>query len=174
MIAKLIIRSETEKDFIDITIVNDLAFGQANEGLLVEKLRNTPDYIPGLSLVAIYDNKIVGHILFYPITINNENAKYTSLTLAPMSVLPEYQKKGIGSELVKQGLNRARDLGFSSVIVLGHAEYYPRFSFKPASFYGIKLPFDVPDNVFMAIELTEGTLRNVKGTVKYPPAFSEV
>jgi putative acetyltransferase len=170
----LIIRPETENDFMDITKVNNLAFDQANEGLLVEKLRNTPDYIPELSLIAIYDNKIVGHILFYPITISDGDKKYTSLALAPMSVLPDYQKKGIGSELVKQGLNKTRNLGFSSVIVLGHAEYYPKFGFKKASNYDIKPPFDVPDNVFFALELTDGSLKDVKGDVEYPQAFSEV
>ncbi len=171
---ELIIRPETEKDFTSITKVNDLAFGQSNEGRLIEKLRKTPEFVSDLSLVAVYNQQIVGHILFYPITINDGNTKYTSLALAPMSVLPEYQKKGIGSELVKQGSNKARDLGYGSVIVLGHAEYYPRFGFKLAGLYGIKPPFDVPDNVFMAIELTEGALKNVKGTVEYPQAFNEV
>ena len=124
------IRPETDKDYSKITQINDLAFGQKNEGLLVEKLRMTENFIPALSLVAEFENEIIGHILFHPITINSNENKYNSLSLAPMSVIPQYQNKGIGSKLVIKGLDSAKKLNYKSVIVLGHPEYYPKFGFK--------------------------------------------
>jgi len=154
--------------------MNNLAFKQENEGRLVENLRKNTDFIPGLSLVAEEDNELVGHILFFPIKIINDKLIHTSLALAPMSVHPSRQKKGIGSALVRQGLKAAKEKGFKSVIVVGHANYYPRFGFKPASGWNIKAPFDVPKDVFMAVELTENGLKNVAGTVKYPDEFNDV
>ncbi len=90
-----------------------------------------------------------------------------------MCVHPDYQRKGIGSKLVKEGLKRAREKGYRSVIVIGHPEYYPRFGFSKASKFDIKAPFDVPDNAFMALELVENALENVKGIVEYPKPFLE-
>lgn len=170
----LIIRSERKEDYSNIAKINDLAFGQKNEGRLVESLRNNPRFIPELSLVAERDNEVAGHILFFPIDITHEQSVFDSLALAPMSVHPSYQRKGIGSELVRQGLARCREAGFSSVIVLGHHEYYPRFGFRPAGAWNIRAPFDVPDEVFMAVELMDNGLRSVRGTVRYPEEFNEV
>jgi len=168
------IRPEMIDDYASITEVNDLAFGQKNEGQLILRLRGTKKFIPGLSLVAEIEGRLVGHILFYPIEIRSEGKVFPSLALAPMAVLPEYQKQGIGSRLVKEGLKKARKLGFKSVIVLGHAAYYPRFGFEPASRWGIRPPFEVPDDVFMALELVREGLKGVQGVVVYPPEFSEV
>jgi len=168
------IRQETDQDYRGITHVNNLGFGQKNEGELILKLRKTRKFIPELSLVAEVQSGIVGHILFYPIEIKSQGQVFPSLALAPMAVIPEYQKKGIGGELVKEGLKRARDLGFKSVIVLGHAAYYPRFGFEPASRWDIRPPFDVPDDVFMALELVRDGLKGAQGVVVYPPEFSEV
>jgi predicted N-acetyltransferase YhbS len=171
---KIIIRSEVEEDYEEITKVHDRAFNQTNEGKIVENLRKTPSYISELSLVAEYEKKIVGHIFFYPIKINTDKRKCDSLALAPMSVHPDYQNKGIGSKLVEKGLTTAKKLGFKSAIVLGHSKYYPRFGFKRASKWGICAPFDVPDDVFLAIELERNGLHNCSGTVDYPKEFSEV
>jgi predicted N-acetyltransferase YhbS len=162
------------EDYVSISEVNDLAFSQKNEGRLILALRKTQEFIPELSLVAEVGGKVVGHILFYPIKIKNNDASYDSLCLAPMAVLPEYQRQRIGSQLVKEDLKRARDLGFKSVIVLGHAAYYPRFGFEPASRWGIRPPFEVPDEVFMALELVKDGLKDIHGTVEYPPEFNEV
>jgi predicted N-acetyltransferase YhbS len=162
------------EDYVSISEVNDLAFSQKNEGRLILALRKTQEFIPELSLVAEVGGKVVGHILFYPIKIKNNDASYDSLCLAPMAVLSEYQRQRIGSQLVKEGLKRARDLGFKSVIVLGHAAYYPRFGFEPASRWGIRPPFEVPDEVFMALELVKDGLKDIHGTVEYPPEFNEV
>jgi predicted N-acetyltransferase YhbS len=165
------VRQETDKDYRGITDVNNLGFGQKNEGQLILKLRKTKKFIPELSLAAEIHNSIVGHILFYPIGIRNKDKVFPSLALAPMAVLPDFQKQGVGSQLIKEGLKRARKLGFKSVIVLGHAAYYPRFGFKPASRWGIRPPFDVPDDVFMALELVKDGLKDIQGTVEYPPEF---
>ena len=170
----IIVRQETENDYSEITKVNDLAFGQPGEGLLVESLRLNTDFIKDLSLVAEIDKKVIGHILFFPIKIEKGETTHDSLALAPMSVLPEFQKKGIGSKLVTEGLKIAKELSHESVIVLGHENYYPKFGFVPASKWGIKSPFEVPDEVFLALELKEDGLKNVSGIVKYPKEFDEV
>jgi predicted N-acetyltransferase YhbS len=170
----IIIRSEQTKDYKEITLLNDLAFNQPNEGKLVEKLREDKNFITELSIVAVYYNKVVGHILFFPIQINSGFQKHTTLALAPMSVLPEFQKKGIGKKLVRAGLIKSKELAFDSVIVLGHSGYYPKFGFFPASKFGIKAPFEVPDNVFFAIELKENSLAGKSGIVDYPKVYMEV
>lgn len=168
------IRQEKTGHFEGIKKVNDLAFGQENEGILVEKLRNNPDFKKQLSLVAELDGKVVGHILFFPIWIDNGLSKHQSLALAPMSVLPSHQNQGIGGHLIVEGLKVAKTNGFKSVIVLGHEAYYPKFGFLPASQREIKAPFDVPDNVFMTIELSINGLEGISGTVEYPREFDEV
>jgi len=150
---QIIIRPETEDDYSKIAKVNELAFGQKNECLLIEKLRNTSDFIPELSLVAEYNDDVIGHILFHPVKINDGGVRHTSLALAPMCVHPSYQRMGIGGKLIREGLKRAKDMGYSSVIVVGHPEYYPKFGFQKASEYDIKAPFDAPDNAFLALEL---------------------
>jgi predicted N-acetyltransferase YhbS len=166
------IRKEEVKDHKQIYEVNKLAFQQENESKLIEKIRKSENFIPELSIVAEIDNRIVGHILFSKIKIIGDS-DYESLALAPMAVIPEFQKRGIGSELIKKGIDKAKELGFDSIIVLGHKEYYPKFGFQRASKWNIKCPFEVPDDVFMAIELTEKAFEGKAGTVKYPDEFNE-
>ena len=168
------IRTEKPGDYKAITLVNDLAFGQKNEGILVEKLRKKPGFIPGLSLVAELEERIVGHILFFPIQIVNRGNTFPSLALAPMCVLPEYQKQGIGTRLANEGFAAAKSLGFNSVIVLGHENYYPRLGFEQARKWNIRAPFDIPTQYFFAMELVPGALNGVSGTVQYPDEFADV
>lgn len=171
----VILRPEIKSDFQGITKVNNLAFGQPNEGILVKKLRENPSFVSDLSIVASGpEDEVFGHILFFPVNIVSEKSTILSLALAPMSVLPAYQNKGIGTNLVLKGLSKAKELGYSSVIVLGHPEFYPRFGFKPASKWNINSPYNVPDEVFMALELIHGSLSDVSGTVQYPKEFEEV
>lgn len=165
------INSETDKDLPRITEIHDLAFGQKDEGLLVQRLRQTDAYNPKLSLVAKVDGTVIGHILFYPVVIESEIGLHQTLALAPMAVIPDYQNKGIGSRMVSDGLQAARSQGYGSVIVVGHPDYYPRFGFQPASKWGIKAPFEVPDDAFLALELIPNELENRHGIVKYPPEF---
>jgi len=168
------IRKEQKSDFVDITRINEKAFGQINEGKLVEKLRENSKFVQDLSLVAILENNVVGHILFFPVNVIHGNKIYQSISLAPMSVLPNLQNSGIGSKLIKAGLNKVVEFDFKSVIVLGHSKYYTKFGFAPASKWGILCPYEVPDEVFMALELVEGELDRIKGFVEYPPEFDEV
>ena len=169
------IRAERTRDFAIIRQLNQAAFGQDAEAKLIDLLRPGHAFIPELSLVALLDGVIVGHILFTRIRIRHEKGKtFDSLALAPMAVLPEHQRKGLGGRLVREGLARAAGLGHRSVIVLGHEAYYPRFGFQPASKWNIRPPFEVPDSVFMALELTPGALTNVQGTVQYPKEFELV
>ncbi|RMG27220.1 MAG: N-acetyltransferase [Bacteroidetes bacterium] len=166
------IRAESPADYDAIDRLNELAFGQPQEAALIRRLRLRTDFIPQLSLLAFLEEQAVGHILFSPIVIEHGQGRQPALALAPMAVHPAHQRRGIGSRLVRQGLERARALGHASVIVLGHAAYYPRFGFQPAARWGIEPPFDVPSEVFMALELRPGAL--LAGRVRYPPEFAEV
>lgn len=171
----LTIRQENKADYKKIYKLNLLAFEEKEEAVLVDLLRKKDEFIPQLSLVALFNNEIVGHILFTKIKIIDDNQnEYESLALAPMAVLPKYQKKGIGGKLINEGLKIASKLNFKSVIVLGHEHYYPKFGFVPTTKWNIKSPFEVPTNVFMGIELVKNSLENVSGTVKYPKEFEEV
>ena len=172
------IRQEIEKDYKISENIIEKAFKYAEysdhkEQFLVDRLRRSNAFIPELSLVAEIDGVIVGHIMFTKLLIKNDETEYESLALAPISVLPEYHNKGIGSKLIKEGVKIAKDLGFKSVIVLGHEKYYPRFGFQSAIKWGIKAPFDVPNESFMALELEDGGLDGVTGTVVYPKEFFE-
>ncbi|MGD6962335.1 GNAT family N-acetyltransferase [Fictibacillus phosphorivorans] len=149
------------------------AFSDKKEHILVHRIRQTEAFVPELSLVAENEKKaIVGHVLLSKVKIVNDKQVAKSLALAPVSVVPEYQNKGIGSQLIKEALTSAKNLGYQSVIVLGHQDFYPKFGFKKASTWRIKAPFDVPDEVFMALELTENSLAHVHGVVHYSEAFS--
>jgi predicted N-acetyltransferase YhbS len=149
-------------------------YSDKKEHLLVNKIRKSDAFIPELSLVAInQSDEVVGHILLSKITIVDHDKVADSLALAPVSVAPSFQKKGIGSQLIRAALQKAKELGYPSVIVLGHKDYYPKFGFKKASLWNIRSPFEVPDEVFMALELTEHSLRDVEGVVHYSEAFLE-
>ncbi len=165
------IRIEEKEDYNRITEVNNLAFNQTNEGILISNLRKTDKFIPGLSLVAELHKKIVGHILFYPLDIISGVKRSEILSLAPIAVLPEFQRKGIGKKLVIQGLKKSEALGFKAVVVLGHPEYYPKFGFNRASKWNIKPPIKVPDEAFMAIELVDGWLNDKAGLIEYPAEY---
>lgn len=171
----LIIRQEDTIYFKEIYEVNTRAFGQENEARLVERLRQSEVFVPELSIVAIVDKEVVGYILFSKIKIVDDSQQcFDSLALAPMPVRPQYQNKGIGRQLIKYGLAKAGTLGYGSAIVLGHEHYYPKFGFVPASCWHIKPPFEVSENVFMAIELVGNGLKEVSGIVIYPKTFDVV
>ncbi len=176
MTRQLIIRQEGPEDYANIFEVNQKAFGQDNEARLVDALRQNPTvFVPSLSRVAITEDLIVGHILFTKINIEDDSGQiHESLALAPMAVLPEWQRSGIGGQLILNGLEAAMILGFTSVIVLGHEHYYPRFGFVPAAQWNIRAPFDVPADVFMAIELVPDGFKHISGTVIYPKEFEGV
>jgi putative acetyltransferase len=163
------IRLELEGDIAAIREVNRAAFGRDLEADLVEALRERTR--PLISLVAVEAGVVVGHILFSPVTLSSDPA-LPAMGLAPMAVTPERQRQGIGSALVRAGLGECRRAGFAAVVVLGHADYYSRFGFVPASRFGVRSEYDVPDDVFMAVELPEGALGGKTGTVRHHPAFA--
>ncbi|GAA0722558.1 N-acetyltransferase [Clostridium malenominatum] len=170
------IRQETERDYKLSEYIIEKAFENAEysdrkEQFLVERLRKSNAFVPELSLVAEFDGEIVGHIMLTKLLIKNIDKEHESLALAPVSVLPQHQNKSIGSKLIIESIKIARELSFKSVIVLGHDKYYPRFGFKPADLWGIKAPFDVPKESFMALELESDSLTNVSGVVVYPKEF---
>lgn len=165
------IRQEQKDDYTAVYNVIKKAFETAensdgNEAELVEALRKSNSFIPELSLVAIENGKIVGHILFTKAYVG-ENIV---LALAPLSVHPQYQQKGIGLALIKEGHQIAEKMGFSYSVVLGHPSYYPKSGYMPASIYGIKSPFTVSDEHFMAIKLNDRA-KHIEGIIKYDKAF---
>ena len=165
------IRPETEKDKTAIQEINQSAFETFAEATLVDTLREQCD--PIISLIAEEDRKVVGHIMFSPVTLSG-SSDLKIMGLAPMAVLPKYQQKSIGSALVQAGLDECKKLGFGAVVVLGHTKYYPKFGFTPAARFGINCEYDVPEEAFMVLELEPTYLTGAKGKVKYHSAFSNV
>jgi putative acetyltransferase len=164
------IRAEQPDDRAAIRDVVSKAFGQTDEADLVDALRREAD--PFISLVATDGGTVVGHIAFSPITIITGDAPGGGMGLAPMAVVPELQNRGIGSRLVREGLEECRRRGADLVVVLGHADYYPRFGFTPGRPKGLTCEYPVPDEVFMVLELTAGALSGRSGLVQYHPAFA--
>lgn len=165
------IRQENKNDYEEVYNVIKTAFETAehsdgNEQDLVVALRDSNSFIPELSLVAVQNNKIVGYILFTKIEIGEDE----ELALAPLGILPEHQRQGIGKELIEEGHKIAEKLGYHYSIVLGSEKYYPKFGYIPASQYGIIAPFEVPNENFMAIKLND-TNKEITGVVKYAKEF---
>ncbi len=173
-VEEVMITVQTEKadDISAVRRVNELAFGRADEAALVDRLRLATQ--PQISLVAVENGQVVGHIFFSPVSIDSADSAFGAMGLAPMAVLPERQNQGIGSLLVREGLEECRRLGCDAVVVLGHPDYYPRFGFVPASQKNLNCEYPVPDEAFMIIELKPDVLSGQHGLVKYHPEFNEV
>ncbi|CAI9412272.1 GNAT family N-acetyltransferase [Nocardioides sp. T2.26MG-1] len=161
-------RAETINDITAIHAVVAAAFPTEFEADLVDALRADPEaWIDGLSVVAeSEDGQIVGHALLTRCQVDGAPA----LALAPCSVRPDHQRSGAGSAAIRHGLAAARDLGENLVLVLGHPAYYPRFGFTPASGFGVRAPFDAPDDAFLAQAL-DPEQPTPTGVVRYPAAF---
>ena len=171
------IRKEQPEDIEAIRVVVERAFDGTDEVILVDRLREAGKAT--ISLVATEDDQVIGHILFSLVTIeSNSHAAsdkpLAAIGLAPLAVLPEFQNCGTGSLLVNAGLDECRQAAYQCVVVLGHPAYYPRFGFVPSVQYNIKSEYDVPDEVFMVLELTGNALSNHPGIVKYQPEFNDV
>ncbi len=171
----IVVQAERPEDRVAVLRVSQLAFGRPDEGTLVEALR---DALHGavISLVAVEKDEVVGHIFFSPVSIESKESITAALALGPMAVLPEFQRRGIGSELVRSGLAECKERGQLVVVVLGHPEFYPRFGFTPAKGKGLRCEYAVPDEVFMVTELEPDALQlqGVEGMVKYRPEFGSV
>lgn len=164
------IRLEQPGDVLGVRETNEQAFESPLEADLVDALRPTSDY---LSLVAALEGRIVGHILFTPITMDPPVDRRIA-GLAPMAVRPECQRSGIGGRLIRAGLEECRRRGYAAVVVLGHPDYYPRFGFVPAQTFGVTCEFPSPPEAFMALELESGALSGAAGIVHYRPEFAAV
>lgn len=170
----IIIREERQEDAEPIRRVNDEAFRQPIEADVVDRIReNCRDL---LSLVAVRNGEVVGHILFSPASIEEEGGpqKVTGMGLAPMAVLPRCQGQGIGSLLLHNGIKMLRERGCPFIIVLGYPEYYPRFGFERASRYGIHSQWpEVPDEAFMILILNKTAMVGATGVASYRQEFDE-
>lgn len=164
------VRPEEPRDAAAVRRMNEAAFEQPDEADLVARLRARA--APYLAFVAVDAGAVVGHIVFSPMTFDPPQPGLSAFGLAPMAVPPSYQRQGIGSALVREGLAACRDAGADAVFVLGHPTYYPRFGFSPTQDYGIVGEYDAPPEAFMAIELTPGALDGVTGTARYHPALA--
>src|SRR5262249_5775903 len=149
------IRYETPEDVVAIRDLNDRAFGQDQESNIVYSLRSNGAVL--LSLVAMSEGQVVGHIMYSPVSVGD----VTGAGLGPMAVLPEYQRRGIGSKLIEAGNRELKDRGCPFVVVVGHANYYPRFGFRPARAYGIRCEWELPDDVFMLLILDPSKMAGV-------------
>ena len=168
--ANVIVRCENTEDTQERSVVrsiNETAFGRLDEADLVDGLRTEGAVL--LSLVAEFEQRIVGHILFSRMSIETGSDPVLAAALAPMAVLPDHQRRGIGERLIRHGLNLLRRRGEQIVIVLGHPDYYPRFGFSSEKARSLASPF--PPEAFMAMELSPGALDGVRGKVRYPAAF---
>jgi putative acetyltransferase len=164
------VRPESAADHAGVHLVHERAFRQPDEADLVDALRQAA--APQVSLVAEADGRLAGHIFFSPVTLAPACPDLQGMGLAPVGVLPELQSRGIGSQLIRAGLDACRQLGQDFVVVLGHPEYYPRFSFVAAQTYGLRSEYRVPDEAFMALEMRAGALAGRAGLVRYHPLFA--
>ncbi|MGH9613348.1 MAG: GNAT family N-acetyltransferase [Bryobacteraceae bacterium] len=163
----IICRAENPEEHAATRLINEAAFGRADEAELVENLREEGAVLA--SFVAELGKQAVGHIVFSRISIATTGGRVSAVALAPMAVLPELQRQGIGGELITHGLDWLREQGERIVIVFGHPAYYPRFGFSTGKARSLESPF--PPEAFMALELAPGALDGVRGRVKYPDSF---
>lgn len=166
------VRAEKPEDIAVIHQINAQAFGSPAEANLVDELRRNGKAV--FSFVAEDNGRVIGHILFSEVVIEDLDKRLCGVGLAPMAVSPERQNEGIGSRLVEHGLKACREARYPFTVVLGHPEFYPRFGFVPASRFGIKSEYDVRDEVFMILELQEGSLAGFAGIAKYQSEFNGV
>ena len=166
------IRPEQPDDIAAVRAINETAYGQATEATIVDLLRSAcPDAV---SLVAVENEKILGHIFFSPVSVSSGHEVTQGIGLAPMAVLPERQRQGIGSMLVQAGIDAMRKRNCPFIIVLGHSGYYPRFGFVPASYHGLSCQWDgVPDEAFMVLILDDAAMTGVSGTARYRDEFGQ-
>ena len=167
------IREERPEDFEEVRHIHRLAFGQDAEGRLVDLLRGCGGAVVSIVAVDGATGAVIGHILFSPARIEGDRI-VEGMGLAPMAVLPKFQRQGIGTRMVQAGIEMLKNQGWPFIIVLGHPEYYPRFGFERASHKGVSCQWEgVPDEAFMILILDEKAMERVSGVVKYRCEFDE-
>lgn len=170
---EIIVRSETPDDIRAIDVVHLSAFQGESEAQLISALRKSSEYIPDLSLVAELNGRIVGHLLLSKVSLKRDEGETAVFALGPMAVVPSQSHRGIGSELIKAAIAKAREYECSGIVVAGHPQYYHRFGFSQASDWGVQCNLQVPTDALTALELVPGTLDG-GGKVEYPKVFAEV
>lgn len=176
---KPVIRQENSKDLREVFQLVKEAFlpeqySDHKEQYLVDRLRQSSHFIPQLSLVSVLNEKIIGYILLTRAGIKMGDKVHPTLALAPVAVHPDHQKTGVGKDLIKYAHNLAIDLGYESIVLIGHQDYYPKFGYQLAQKFGIRFPFDVPEINSFALELKKGALKGISGEVVYAREFFEV
>jgi putative acetyltransferase len=161
------VRPEAPADAAAARAVNDAAFGRTDEARVVDALREAGRLT--VSLVAVDGDEVIGHIAFSPATLHDDDGTHAIAGLGPMAVRPDRQRLGIGSALVREGLDACRRLGHDVIVVLGHPDFYSRFGFVTARPLGITCEYTAPDEAFMVAELSRGALRGRRGLVRYAP-----
>ncbi len=168
--ADVLIRPESPDDLRGIDVVNISAFEEEDEARLVAALRNSPDYVPELALVAEGRQRILGHLMMLAAQLERPDGAVGIVALAPMAVLPSHSHRGIGSELVTSALRRAGEQGYPAVVVAGYPDYYSRFGFEPASLKGVTCDLPVASEAVLVLELREGVFGQ-GGNIIYPELF---
>ncbi|MEJ6348598.1 N-acetyltransferase [Holzapfeliella sp. He02] len=174
----MIIRTIKPQDYKAVdqlirTVFTQTEFGYGEEAELVDKIRaSKEDYISELEIVATQDNDIIGHGLLSKVNIQTNQNSLTGLVLAPIEVALNYQKSGVGKEMMQVLESRAKELNYPYISILGHPSYYAKFGYVPAKQYGVKPPFEVPEDAFLIKPLSDGALTGVEGTLRYSAAFS--
>jgi putative acetyltransferase len=164
------VRSEQPADIPAIREINQQGFAGTQEADIVDALRQSCAEL--VSLVALVDGRLVGHILFSPVVIESPRGKVRGMGLGPLAVLPDYQRQGIGSHLIRSGLIKVKRSSSPFVIVLGHSRYYPRFGFERASLFGVQSQWSqVPDEAFMLLVIDKQAMKGVSGTAFYRREF---
>jgi putative acetyltransferase len=165
------IRLETSSDVSGIRIVEERAFQRLTEADLVDLVRTRGK--DSLSMVAVRSGSVTGHILFTPVSLEPQTDSLRGLGIGPLAVLPECQKTGIGSQLMRAGVEMCQAQGYDFIVLLGDPRYYSRFGFKPAREYGLTSDYGNGDE-FQLLELRPGALTGASGKVKYIPEFKEL
>lgn len=165
------VRGEKEADHDAVFEINRLAYGRDAEGTLVNTIRKTKSYEKGFSLVAEKEGAVLGHVLFSKGFITHRGRRFKCLVLGPAAVRPEHQRRGIGTAIINEGLERAREVGFGAVVVVGDPVYFSRFGFVPALTKKLRTSLRVPDENFMVKEVSRNALRGIIGTVMFPREY---
>ena len=174
---KLTIRLERPEDYREVEALTREAFWgvfhpTCDEHYLVHKLRNSRDFVPALDMVAESDGRIVGHILYTKARVTDAAGRENEvLTFGPLSVLPAYWKRGIGTALMRATIDRARELGYRGIVIFGHPDYYCRVGFRPAGEFGIVTGQGDAYDAFMALPLYPGALDGIAGVYRASSDF---
>ena len=166
------IRKSSTLDGTEIEKIHIKAFGKEKGpeiADLVDGLFNDETARPSLSLVAVEGDQLIGHILFTNATLTQTTEPVSAQILAPLAVLPDTQRRGVGGQLIEEGLTRLKETGVELVFVLGHPEYYPRYGFKPAGKKGYEAPYPIPEEhagAWMVQELRAGIIGRITGKVR--------